>query len=370
MPLIHTKKKLLLRLKLKDMEKKPNTTEKIIEAAEEVSEEPSDTSLEESEGSHVPVKSQLLVLAVILFLIFGTAYVPKVLDSFRVANEKATATVQDTFIDTPVPEIDEDVNHFEDISLQGTSAYVWDVQNQRALYKKNVDEQLPLASVTKLMTALVAFELFEEGTKIPVTLSAIKQDGSSGFTDGDTFTFKDILGLTLLSSSNDGAYAIAAAVGAQLGGNGEDDAATFVEAMNIRAKELGLSQTYFRNPTGLDISDTEGGAYGSARDMTFLMEYILTHYPQILEQTQNEFASVANENGATYLYENTNYAVDRLAGLIGSKTGYTELAGGNLVVAFDVAFNRPVIVVVLNSSRNGRFDDVLALSAAARNAVQ
>lgn len=318
----------------------------------------------EQPPAHIPVFRQLGILALILLLIFGTALLPE-RSNQKQTDARLAVVPSDTPQNTPPLET---TDPFEAISLQANAAFVWDVANQRALYQKNADEQLPLASVTKLMTALVAHELVNQDDAVLIDQLSLQQDGDSGLLEGESFAMKDLIDLTLLTSSNDGAYAMAAAAGALLSEN--DPASSFVEAMNIRADELGLAQTYFRNPTGLDISAEEAGAYGSARDVTFLMEYILTTYPEILERTQAEFAYVQNAAGANHGVENTNQTVDQIAGLIGSKTGYTDLAGGNLTIAFDAALNRPIVIVVLDSTYYGRFDDVLTLSQAARAEVQ
>jgi D-alanyl-D-alanine carboxypeptidase (penicillin-binding protein 5/6) len=143
-----------------------------------------------------------------------------------------------------------------------------------------------------------------------------------------------------------------------------------VEAMNIRAGELGLRETYFLNPTGLDISETEAGAFGSARDMAFLMDYILKNQPGILERTKEEAFTLHNVAGVGHEAENTNVVISEIAGLIGSKTGYTTLSGGNLAIAYDASLNRPIVVVVLGSTINGRFSDVLKLVEASRVALK
>lgn len=340
------------------MAKKEETVE--TEPVENLSIEPL-----EGEKNRLPILGQLGVLALILLLIFGTGYAPKVLKSIE-QNRINTANIPDTKEEIFEPEIDTTV--FESVSIRAESAYVYDVAGKRVLYEKNANEQLPLASITKLMTALVAYELMSDETEIPVTTSAIDQDGSSGLLSGESFSLSNILDLTLLSSSNDGAYAIAAAVGSVIIENG--DASTFVEAMNIKADELGLSDTYFRNPTGLDISQTEAGAYGSARDVAFLMKHILKNYPNIIERTTHTAASIQNDGGSSHRVENTNPTVTNIEGLIGSKTGYTDLAGGNLAIAFDAAYNRPIIVVVLGSTFNARFDDVLTLTDTARTAIK
>lgn len=314
----------------------------------------------------IPVFSQLAVLAVIMLLIFGTGYIPKILA--RLTPPAETPVEQPTpqyTVATSTPEI---VDPFSSIALAAEAVFVWDPTTQRVLYESNPDQQLPLASVTKLMTALVTHELVAENEPITITTDAINQDGASGLLEGETFTLQNLSDLVLLSSSNDGAYALAQAVGGLLAPDG--DAATFVAAMNIRAEELGLTQTYFRNPTGLDISEDEAGAYGSARDIAFLLEYILINQPAILEQTTVTDTVLLNTAGAAHSVQNTNQYVEDIAGIIGSKTGYTELAGGNLAVAFDAGVNRPVIVVALGSTRYGRFQDILQLTEAARIAVQ
>ena len=139
--------------------------------------------------------------------------------------------------------------------------------------------------------------------------------------------------------------------------------------MNIRASQLGLPRTHFNNATGLDVSTREAGGYSTAREVSFLMEYIITHYPNVTDLTKVDVTTVKNEEGAFHAVSNTNEVVNNIEGLIASKTGYTTLAGGNLVIAFDAGFNRPIIVTVLGSTHENRFTDVLNLSERARQYV-
>ncbi|MDA8597062.1 serine hydrolase [Candidatus Pacebacteria bacterium] len=326
-----------------------------------------DETTTENPVNSIPVGRQLLILAIILLLIFGAGYLPKFMASLEVtaAPDSPDAPIENLI--ATVPDAVDSVEPFAEMAIGADAAFVWDVTAQKALYSKNPDRQLPLASITKLMTALVAYELVESDTPVPITPEILTQDGYGDVNDGEIFSMKSILDLTLLNSSNDGAFAIASVTGSQL--RADDGPNAFVEAMNVRASELGLTQTFFRNPTGLDISMDESGAYSSARDVTFLMEHILTHYPQLIESTQETTAAISNTNGTRRAIDNTNPTVAQIEGLIGSKTGYTDLAGGNLTIAFDAALNRPIIVVVLGSSYSGRFRDVLALSEEARSAV-
>lgn len=322
-----------------------------------------------TEVHKVPVSSQLTVLAVLLLALFGSGFMPKVLAFFSTEDNPPSELYEDepdyiANIDT----IEETKVSFVEISLLAQSAFVWDVANQKVLYEKNPDSKLALASITKLMTALVAHEIAEDDSSVRISKDAILQDGESGFLDGESFTLERLTDLTLMSSSNDGAFAMAAAAGALLGTNNPTE--TFVEAMNIRAEEIGLTQTYFRNPTGLDISLSEAGAYSSARDVAFLMEYILKNQPDILARTTDNYAAIYNRSGGYHEAENTNPTVNKIPGIIGSKTGYTDLAGGNLTVAFDAGLNHPIVIVVLDSTLNGRFQDVIKLVTATRNSLQ
>ncbi|MCB9815703.1 D-alanyl-D-alanine carboxypeptidase [Candidatus Nomurabacteria bacterium] len=307
-----------------------------------------------------PIVAQLGILGVFMVLIFG---------SWLVHTSK-------TLVPLPAPEPDlvTDTNKYpitpqkiEEVSLRAKGAYVWDVKGQRALYSKNADQALPLASITKLMTTLLTYELVSEDNKVSVPLSAILQEGSSGLSEGEELTTEELTQLALISSSNDAAYSLAASVGSLLGK--QDPASQFVEGMNIRAGELGLNTLRFKNPTGLDVSSTEPGAVGSARDVSFLMEYIITNYPTVITPTQQSAARIYNTAGAYHEANNTNEVVLKIPNMIGSKTGYTDLAGGNLTIAFDAGLDRPIIITVLGSTYDERFSDVLTLVDAVQKSL-
>ena len=249
--------------------------------------------------------------------------------------------------------------HLTKTEVRAKAAFVYDIQSQEVLYEKNADKPLPLASITKLMTSMLSYELLEESTISTINEKALRQSGSVGFSDGETISLRNLNQLALISSSNDAAYALAAGVGEKLGN--EDPAAQFVAGMNIRAREIGLDSLEFKNPTGLDISTTEPGAMGSAKDTSLLLSFILKNYPGLLESTTQNVARVYSEDGNYHDVENTNNALYAIPNLLASKTGYTDLAGGNLTVAFDAGFNRPIIITVLGSTREERFTDVIRI---------
>jgi len=119
-----------------------------------------------------------------------------------------------------------------------------------------------------------------------------------------------------------------------------------------------LTQTYFINPTGLDTNKTISGGYGSARDAAKLLEYAVINMPDIIESTRHTAINFESLSDINHRATNTNSSIDTLPGLIASKTGYTDLAGGNLVIAFDAGINRPIIISVLGSTQSGRFEDI------------
>lgn len=322
--------------------------------------------LKNPEPAHLPVLRQLGVALFLLVFVFLTSYAGTLVALMRSDEHDDDLLVSAKLVESTPPTVSEDP--FLDIDIHGKAGFVWDVREQAVLFNKNADEPLPLASITKLMTALVAYELLGDEDVIDITIEAIRADGDSGLHDGETFSLKSLTDMVLIASSNDGAMALAEAGGKSIRGAVDPDA-LFVHAMNIRARELGLTETEFKNPTGLDVSPNEAGAVSSARDVAHLLEYIIVNYPEIVHMTTFESKRVYTREGDSIEVENTNRVVDEIDGLIASKTGYTDLAGGNLVIAFNAAFDRPIIVVSLGSSFEGRFNDIMMMSDAARTYI-
>ncbi len=327
---------------------------------------PQDMAQQANRTSAVPVPQQLALLGALLLLLLGGAITPKLLAWVQGSEPDTTATAHTT---STTPNTT-DTNHttatadyFSELDLTAEAVFVYDVVREETLFSREPNTQLPLASITKLMTAMVAHELLQEDSSVIIDEAAIRQDGFSSLLRDEQFARKPLTDLVLISSTNDGAYALATAAGSTL--NDEAPANAFVRAMNARSEELGFTEMFFTNPSGLDISTTQSGGYGTAREVTMLMRHILTEYPELLTATAERSISVTSEDGYSHDGTNTNYYLDEIPGLIGSKTGYTDLAGGNLVVAFNAGLNRPVIITVLGSTRHDRFTDVVKLVDAA-----
>lgn len=253
------------------------------------------------------------------------------------------------------------IDPFKDMVIQAKSAYVYDVTRQKVLFEKNSAQQLPLASITKLMMALTASDMLTKDSKIVIRKEFLQEEGDSGLFANETWRLKDLLDFSLVVSSNDGARSVASVIGA-LNLRTDDynlGRKEFISLMNQKALSLGLKNTYFINESGLDIDNFSGG-YGTASDVSKLMEYLITSKPDLVEATRYETLSVDSQS-KTHKIKNTNTDIEHIPGLIASKTGYTEHAGGNLVVAFDSSISRPIIVVVLGSTQSGRFADINSL---------
>jgi len=201
---------------------------------------------------------------------------------------------------------------FSNFNLEAKAILVFDLVKNEPIFELNPHAQLPLASLTKIMTVALAEE--------------IKTEDISKLVD-----------TALAQSSNQAASTLASMN------------TNFIALMNKKAEELNLNQTYFLNETGLDISKELSGAYGSVSDVVKLIGYALKNNPDLFEATTNNLAT------------NTNLYASTTTLLIASKTGLTDLAGGNLAVVFDAGFNHPVVSVVLCSSENGRFTDTQKL---------
>ncbi len=259
------------------------------------------------------------------------------------------------------------INPFDNIEIEALAAYVLDINSSEVLFEKNSEVQLPLASLNKIMTALTALSAIPDSTMITIDKRDLELEGDSGLYADEKWRLDDLLMLTLIESSNDGAIAVASSVGAIDSAEPDREQATghFVEMMNELAVKLEMSQTKFFNPTGLDITPSISGGYGSARDIARLLVYAVKNYPDIFRNTKYPSLKLRSASELNHTAENTNKALNGIPVIITSKTGYTELAGGNLAIVFEAGPGNPVAVVVLGSTLDGRFEDVKKLAWAA-----
>lgn len=188
-----------------------------------------------------------------------------------------------------------------------------DVTSGRVLYSEHGDEQLPMASTTKIMTAIVAIEHGKLNDKVKVNKSAVGKEGSSIYLRlNEEMTLEHLLYGLMLRSGNDAAVAIAEHVGGSEEG--------FVYLMNKKANDLGLQNTQFRNPHGLDAS----GHYTSAKDLAKLSAYALHNETfRTIVRTKQKSAPNPFEQW-DYRWANKNKMLRFYEGADGVKTGYTS----------------------------------------------
>lgn len=314
----------------------------------------------EYEGSHIKEKVFAIVGAFAvtgLVAVSAVAYWPK-------QEEAKVAAVAPIIIES-VPKPPETANPFDSVHLEAKAAVVYDVHHDSLLYGLREKEQMPLASLTKLMTALVATESLDQQKNIAISQFALETEGDSGLLLNESWKIRDLISFMMVTSSNDGADALAAAAGSLFHSTPEvspeyEKVDAFVSKMNTRAKEIGLESTTYLNATGLDEGNRSGGV-GTAEDMSKLMTYVWEHEPRAIEHTDSYKREYVSLDGFLHAAHNTNEYVNTIPGLQGSKTGYTDMAGGNLAIVYDAGMDHPIVIVVLGSSREGRFRDVDAL---------
>lgn len=228
-----------------------------------------------------------------------------------------------------------------DLEVNAEAAVVMDADSGRLLYAQNPDKRLANASTTKIMTALLTLEQPDQDQYFTVDSDAIQVEGTTmGLQPGDSVTLHQLAAGMLLPSGNDAANAAAVEIA------GSEEA--FVRLMNQRAAELGLQNTQYRNPSGLDAE----GHYSSARDLAALAAHALENedFADIVSKQEIRMA-FGNPPYNRSLYT-TNKLLERYPYAIGVKTGYTDDAGLCLVTAAEKDGTRLIIVTL-----NGK-DDV------------
>jgi serine-type D-Ala-D-Ala carboxypeptidase (penicillin-binding protein 5/6) len=202
------------------------------------------------------------------------------------------------------------------------------------LWAGQPEAQLPLASLAKLMTALLALE--RGGLDEPVTVGrgVLQATGTRiGLKPGERLRTRDLLAATVVRSANDACRALADHIGGK----------NFVRVMNQRAAALGLANTRFADPCGHDRE----GQYSSAADLAALAEQVMRH-DEYLRLARLERVTVSTLDGRSFALRNTNALIGRYSGAIGLKTGYTDGAG-NCLVALAERDGVRVLAVLLNA---------------------
>lgn len=216
-------------------------------------------------------------------------------------------------------------------AISAECAILIDAQTGRVLYEKQAEEKSLIASTTKIMTALVICEQTNVLDRVKIPKEAVGIEGSSMYLkEGEVLTVQELLYGLMLQSGNDAAVALAIYCGGTVEG--------FTELMNDKAHRLGMTQSHFANPNGLDSP----GNYSTARDMGILTAYAMQN--PIFAQTVSTKTITIGER----CLRNHNKLLWQLEGANGVKTGYTK-AAGRILISSVTRMGRQLIAVTFNA---------------------
>jgi len=247
------------------------------------------------------------------------------------------------------------------LPIKGESILVQNLSTGEVLYTKNSEEIRPLASITKLMTAITVMKMKEEWKTLPSSIKIISNGQAYTASDraveaGKYMKLESLIRYMLLTSSNFAAYSIAHEI---------VPFSSFMAYMNFQAKNIGLTNSHFINASGLTeegVSKELRNSVGTAEDVMKILETITFKYPELAQATRITEANVRMPNGQLIPIENTNILLDSMPDIFLGKTGYTDDAGGNLAVVIQ-RNNQYYGIVVLGSTIEDRFTDVAQLAS-------
>ncbi len=258
--------------------------------------------------------------------------------------------------------LDIDQDYFwENLSLTAESAYAFDLETGTLLYEKEAQSKLYPASTVKMLTALVVVDYYQLDQLLSVNFEAKVPGNGIDLQVGEQLMVKDLLASLLVSSANDSAYVLA--------NNYEGGLEAFVRAMNQKAQELNLKDSFFTNPAGLDEFEQRS----SARDLNILARELLknNYLRQLVATPYLEINSFSEKNmqekNSFYQLFNTNQLLGRLSGVSGVKTGTTSLAG-QVLVTLVRRNGREILISLMNSQ--DRYEDTEKLLAWIFNTYQ
>jgi len=191
--------------------------------------------------------------------------------------------------------------------------------SQEVLFARNEKEKLPIASLTKLMTALVVLEDYNLDQEVIISENALKQEGVQGVLKvGEVLSVKNLLYISLIESSNRASYALSEVIGPD----------EFIGKMNETSQRIGLTNTRFVDSSGLDE-----GSYSTSEDLIKLTKYLYENYPLFGEIISLKSFNLYLPNGKLHhKLLNTNKFLGQIDGLLGGKTGWTSLAKGCFMI--------------------------------------
>ena len=232
--------------------------------------------------------------------------------------------------------------------ITAKSALIYDLKNQKVLFSKNPEKKLPMASLTKIMTAIVAVESPKKDGQYIVVQADLVGENSMGLSIDETFSLEELLYGLILTSGNDAAETLAS--------NFPQGRGQFIKAMNNKAKALGLNSTHFTNPTGFE---GDGQQYTTAYDLLVITNYAM-QLPLFKKVAGTfDYHILVTDNHKEFYLENETNLLTSYPGVMGVKTGYTPEAGLCLVTYLNFKGHKIIGILLGSDNRRQEMKDLL-----------
>lgn len=273
-----------------------------------------------------------IIIPVIFVLFLSFLLIQR--SDFTIANQEIKVESVDLFRPLSKDKINElnlESNNFLSVFIKDGKEII--------LSEKKADEVIAIASLTKLMTAIIVLENYNLDDLIQISASAIATYGDAGNLQiGEIMTIRDLLYITLIESSNDGAEALAEKMGVS----------TFVYKMNEKAASLGMNNTWFINPSGLDEENLYN--FSTVNDLKKMVVYILENHSLIAEILSLPEKELTSHSGISRTIKNTNVLLKESDAYLWGKTGYTNRANGCLILIlnnFSINNNQGYVINII-----------------------
>lgn len=306
-------------------------------------------------------KQSIITIAVVLFVVFSVFLIPKFKKNNHSQNPIQNLNAQAQAYILPVSQASYlPIRNFNiaDPETDAKAAGIYDVRSERFLYTKNINDKLPIASITKLMTAIIIIENLSLNDSFTVGAEDINVDGDGAdLNKGEVIRGADLLKIMLIKSSNDATLTFSS--------NAAKKKINLVVKMNDKSKLIGMLDTKFNDPAGLEDNDS----FSTINDLVKLVRYV-GKYPIIWDILLTQFADVNSIDGRfSHRLVNTNRLLNQIPNIVGGKTGFTDGAMETMVLEVLVDSGRDQLISVILGSKN-RFDETKKLIDWAKNAYQ
>lgn len=241
---------------------------------------------------------------------------------------------------------------FDSSQLTAKSVLMYDLTANKVLFEKNAKDKLPMASLTKIMTAIISLENPKADDRYVVTAENLVGEDSMGLEAGEILTLEELLYGLMLPSGNDASEVLAT--------NYPGGREKFIEAMNKKAKALGLTDTSFSNPSGLQ---GDGIQHTTTYDLLVITRYALDNFPLFADiVTKSEYQLPATATHKAYNLFNETNLLTTYPGVKGVKTGFTPEAGLCLVSYLDYKGHKIIGIILNSENRRGEMKELLDYS--------